>query len=280
MQQNSPVTLGCDPELFLFDSATHEVISAHDVIPAEKAQPEPVILGAIQHDGLALEFNISPAASLKEWLNNISAVMGSLENRIKQHSPNFEFSITPSHKFLVSYVKTLPPEVQALGCSPDFNAYSGKENDSPNPPIYRAESGNRVLRTAAGHIHIGWTDEVDPWDKTHFADCTKVTKQLDCALGSLAPIWDNDKLRQVLYGKKGTFRPKSYGVEYRVLSNRWLANKQMQAWVYMATQHAMSLLDEGIELTEDTTLHIMSPKLCHDRLVREYKFPPLPKAVK
>ncbi len=269
-------TIGCDPELFLYDTKHLKMLSAHDIITADKTQPEPVLGGAIQHDGLALEFNINPAKTLKEFLESIQLVMSTLETRIKTHSPDFEFEIVPSHKFPLSYVKTLPKTIQVLGCQPDYNAYTGKINPSPVPPVYDINNEQYTLRTAAGHIHIGWTEDQEPHEQAHFNDCILVTKQLDIALGAVAPLWDDDRIRSTLYGRKGAFRPKTYGVEYRVLSNRWLISRPLTAWIYLATMRAMTLLDEGVHLTEDSMMHIMSPKLVHNRLVRHYGFPPIP----
>jgi hypothetical protein len=45
-------------------------------------------------------------------------------------------------------------------------------------------------------------------------------------------LWDSDKKRRELYGALGAYRPKSYGVEYRVLSNAWLESKEKMDIVY------------------------------------------------
>jgi hypothetical protein len=47
-------------------------------------------------------------------------------------------------------------------------------------------------------------------------------------------------LRRELYGKAGAFRPKPYGVEYRVLSNRWLNSEALIRWVYNQSQLGMA----------------------------------------
>jgi hypothetical protein len=58
---------------------------------------------------------------------------------------------------------------------------------------------------------------------------------------------DNGILRKKLYGKAGAFRPKSYGVEYRTLSNFWIFEEKYIDWVYSAVE---SSLQCGIDLDE------------------------------
>jgi hypothetical protein len=48
-----------------------------------------------------------------------------------------------------------------------------------------------------------------------------------------------------MYGAAGAFRPKPYGVEYRVLSNAWLQSEELMAWVYRTTTKAITDLFEG-----------------------------------
>jgi hypothetical protein len=56
--------IGADPEFFLRDKATGKFVSAHGLIPGTKRQPMKVDKGAVQVDGMALEFNIDPVTNL------------------------------------------------------------------------------------------------------------------------------------------------------------------------------------------------------------------------
>jgi hypothetical protein len=47
-------------------------------------------------------------------------------------------------------------------------------------------------------------------------------KFLDATLASQEMRWCKDTVRPTMYGALGNFRPKSYGLEYRTLSNSWL----------------------------------------------------------
>lgn len=216
---------GCDPELFVVNSEG-KPIPAWDMIPGTKAEPHKVEYGAVQVDGCALEFNIDPAETFEEWDRNIVQVMRQMKGMIPK---GYKFLISPSVEFAKEEFDKLPEEALELGCEPDFCAYTGAENPRPTP-----EEGS-TLRTAAGHIHIGWTDGVVKDDPEHFANCIDIVKQFDWHLGASSVFKDaSDEAlrRRILYGKAGAFRPKPYGVEYRTLSNFWISTKANRKWAW------------------------------------------------
>jgi hypothetical protein len=54
---------------------------------------------------------------------------------------------------------------------------------------------------------------------------------------------DDGEMRKQLYGKAGAFRAKSYGVEYRTLSNFWIFKNELIRWVWDNTQRALDAVD-------------------------------------
>ena len=146
------------------------------------------------------------------------------------------FNIAPVQEFSKSFIESQPEEAVKLGCDPDYNAYTGELNPSPAQQV--------DFRTASGHVHIGWRDDnIDPLDPIHFAECQMVVKELDWALGVPSILYEpiiSGKQRRNLYGKAGAFRPKSYGVEYRVLSNWWLKSDEAILWIYENSMAAMN----------------------------------------
>jgi hypothetical protein len=86
---------------------------------------------------------------------------------------------------------------------------------------------------------------MDVADPGHKEACIMATKQLDFYLGLSSLIYDKDTKRRTMYGAQGAFRPKPYGVEYRVLSNAWLQSEELVAWVYRTTIKAINDLFEG-----------------------------------
>lgn len=226
------ILLGADPEIFVKKQGN--AISAHGMIPGTKKDPFKVENGAVQIDGTALEFNIDPAENEGQFVHNIQTVMEKLKGMLP---PGHEFDIVPARYYEKPYFDTLPIEATELGCDPDYNAYYRTINIRPDAAT--------TLRTAAGHVHIGWTKGVDPFHKGHFQMCCQLTKQLDyyLMLGSL--FLDPDQERRKLYGKRGAFRPKPYGCEYRVLSNFWLKSPALIKWVFNQTHLAVKDLMEG-----------------------------------
>lgn len=227
--------IGADPELFIKNIYTNENVSAHDLIPGTKYEPYFVDGGAIQVDGTAAEFNINPSASKAEFLGNMSKVLDNLYDRIEgQFDTVLKIDFSPTAIYEPNYFDSLPPEIKVLGCEPDFNAYTGEQNLPP--------STTEPFRTAGGHVHCGWGHGFDIYDPEYLETCRDLVKQLDVLLYSASLCWDNDKKRRELYGAKGAFRPKPYGLEYRSLSNKWVETQERQEYVYDTTIRAMDLL--------------------------------------
>lgn len=227
------ILIGCDPEVFL--KKGDEVVSAHGIIPGTKTAPYPVEYGAVQVDGLALEFNIDPVSTLNDFVNSNTRVMKTLQSMLPE---GHDILIEPACNFEADYISTLPEESLELGCDEDYNAYTGNANPPPNA------SSN--MRTAAGHIHIGWlghSEYTDPMSEEHYQTCRVVTKMLDYnlyrAYRTTFGLTKDEVKRQEMYGSVGTFRPKPYGVEYRVLSNSWLKDSERMAFVYNRVQETM-----------------------------------------
>lgn len=226
------ILVGADPEVFVRQNGGF--VSAHGLIEGNKDHPQKVNRGAVQVDGMALEFNIDPAKDTDEFVLNITTVF----EQLKLMVPNHEIAVVPVADFSLDYIRQQPREARELGCNPDFDAYTGTVNQKPQ--------AERPMRTAAGHVHIGWGEDM----AGHEEQARAATIQMDFYLGLPSLFYDDDVRRRSMYGKAGCYRTKPYGVEYRTLSNAWLLNKERMAWVHRATVKGMQELMAGNFLFE------------------------------
>lgn len=223
------IGMGCDPELFLFDTSKDKFISGHGIIPGTKREPHYFPSGgSVQLDGVACEIGIPPAYTAVEWNNNITETLRDVKRLLPK---NVVLKATPTAWFDKEYFdKEVPDSCKELGCDPDFDAY---KNGAPNPrPNGLIEKDGKILRTGAGHVHISWGSEFDTTNENHRWDCITIAKNLDLLYGLVSPKWDTDTVRQQMYGAPGCYRPKSYGMEYRTPSNAWLTNRRWSTAMY------------------------------------------------
>jgi len=222
MRNLMKISIGADPEVFAVKEG--KLISAHGLCPGTKEQPFAVPGGAIQVDGMALEFNITPSYDEDEFVLTIDTVMDNL-----RLIAGVELRADPVATFEKEYFDAQPEEATERGCDPDFNAWTGRQNNPPKTDL--------PIWTGAGHVHIGFLSEGTPPDN-HMEVCRDFSRQLDFFLGLPSLVYDPCTQRRGLYGSAGAFRPKPYGVEYRVLSNKWLASDGLKRWVFRNTVSA------------------------------------------
>lgn len=232
------ILIGADPEVFVRSKATNQLISGHGLIPGDKKNPFKVQNGAVQVDGMALEFNIDPAATKAEFQKNITSVYTQLGLMV----PDFILEIEPYAEFSKDVLKATPASSLILGCEPDYNGWTGGENNTPNAEV--------PYRTASGHVHIGWTEGQDTSSLEHFGTCCAIARQMDYYLGLYSLLWDGDNRRRSMYGQAGAFRPKPYGMEYRTLSNVWLKDPALTDWVYDSAYKGTKDFFDGLDLAD------------------------------
>ena len=222
----SKFKVGADPEFFLKKNG--QFMSAFGLLHGTKEEPEIVPKGGLQIDGMAVEFNIDPANNVEEFIDNIGTVLAEARKRIPQDA---EFDFNPTVHLSEEFLSEQPEKAVELGCDPDFNAYTGEENPRPEQMT--------PMRTAGGHVHVGWCNGADTDSVPHNDMCRRVIKAMDLYLGVPSVLFDADTERRSLYGQAGAYRPKSYGVEYRTLSSKWVQTKSLQKLVYNNTQLAL-----------------------------------------
>lgn len=228
------ILIGADPELFVGDGSG-VFINGHGLIPGNKAEPLRVKNGAVQVDGMALEFNIDPASSREEFVSNVFSVKEQLKSMLKSGMTLLD---VPVVEFSKEFFDQQPDPSKEMGCDPDFNAWTYSYNPSPE--------GGTLMRTGAGHIHIGWTEDEDISNPYFFEECCDLVKHLDSTVGLWTVIVDPDSSpRRKLYGAAGAFRPKPYGLEWRVPSNFWTKSPELAGEIYDRVLQSVQDFFEG-----------------------------------
>ena len=232
----SKVLIGSDPELFVFNG--DQPGSAIGILGGTKEHPRVVERGAVQEDNVLAEFNIDPAATEDEFVQNIIAVRTTLDLLLPH---GMYTKVMSSVEYPKEVLAGFGEQALVFGCDPDFNPYTMSENGAPD--------SSSTLRTAGGHIHIGYDD--------HNTDRNlDIVQTLDVLLGVPSVLMDGDTRRRSMYGKPGAYRPKPYGVEYRVLSNFWLRSEELMRWAYRTAVKSVEASKEAIDVEKETTFGI------------------------
>ena len=86
------ILIGADPEFFV--KTLGKLVSGFSLIPGDKENPHPVDKGAIQVDGMALEFNIDPVQDEDSFFSNINTVLSQMAAMLPDH----EFAFIPAQQ--------------------------------------------------------------------------------------------------------------------------------------------------------------------------------------
>lgn len=249
-------TLGADPEIFVKKDG--KPFSAHGLLTGTKKEPLKTSVGAVQVDGMALEFNIDPVAQgdFERFNYEIVKTIKDMREIVADKDGKLSFVYEPVMEFGEEYLAQQPEEAKELGCDPDWCAYTMAPNPKPD--------GERPFRTGAGHIHIGWGADIPVDNEEHLEICASFIKMLDATLGMFMTVIDRDPRRRELYGKAGAFRPKPYGVEYRTPSNVWIKNRDRRMVVHALINRAIQYQTAGYSIqavsgrTEETVQEIIN----------------------
>jgi len=214
------LTLGADPEFFL--KSNGEFYPSCGIIGGTKESPLPLkesgIPGlSVQEDNVAVEITTAPWGTRDSFVDNLTNSLSYLPT-IFPEKYNLTLSTAASAYFDPKYLVT--EQSLTFGCDPDINAYSGRLNEI----CEKGKSSN--FRTCGGHVHIGFEGKLSEKETRMFV------KILDLFLGVPSLFIDKDTERRKLYGKAGAFRYKSYGIEYRTLSNFWMFTPELIGWVW------------------------------------------------
>jgi len=221
--------IGSDPEVFLHNKSTKEVVSAIPFIPGDKHDPYQIPTlpegHMIQTDNIMVEYCLPPTSDYRALIKSFRDCIAYTNNTIPSE---LEVVVKASANVSEQYLQD--EQAKRFGCDPDFNAWTDDLNNPPN--------SDTNLRTCGGHIHIGY-------DNPDYELSKKLIKALDIFLGVPSILLDPDKDRKKMYGKAGAHRLKTYGVEYRGLSNFWLAEEELTQLVFNGVRMAIAMINSS-----------------------------------
>ena len=226
-------TFGSDPEFILIDEKG-KFKSAIGIVSGSKKNKIKIKDNYFFYDNVLAECTIKPSSDKYETIENIRESLKIYKDLIGKHE------LTTFSAAVFDDEELTHKDARESGCDPEFCAY--KLTSISNKKIKKFFKTNN-LRTAGGHVHLG-TD----LGKSH-ETCVMLVRMMDLFLGIPSLILEsckNSKKRRELYGKPGRYRQPSYGVEYRTISNFWLASPKLTCLIFDLCESVLRLTEEGI----------------------------------
>jgi hypothetical protein len=232
------LSFGADPELLLTGSGERgKFVSVEGLVGGTKGAPIPIPEYAdtgcgMQEDNVMLEFNVTPQSSGTNLLALTRHVLAHLTSWV-ENTHGLAVSARSSGEYGPDQLNTA--QAVTFGCSPDRDAYTRNYAPLVSPDTL----GN--WRCAGGHIHVGYSNEADV--PTHV-----IVQLLDAYCGlfdARGASVRGETVRSKSYGSAGRYREKSYGLEYRTPSNRWLFDTSMGAHMLHGVEYIAKLVDRG-----------------------------------
>lgn len=244
--------IGSDPEIFVTDEKD-TLIPAFEFLGGKKDTKVRTVNGnsPVYWDGFQAEFETLAGSCLDNQCYYVYEGMNAVLRAARKYNKKAKLSLKTVMEIPSKLLQESKDEHVALGCMPSFNAYDMHGQSVEN-------GRDMPIRSTGGHIHFGLFD-VDTIKKEQYIG---MVKALDAILGvacvSLFAEYDNAARRQY-YGLAGEYRLPKHGLEYRPLSNAWLAHPFITNIVFMLARKAMmvgkvGLLEKVWDATEKETI--------------------------
>jgi len=173
------ILIGADPEVFMRKDGV--LVSAHGAVQGTKAAPFKVMQGAVQVDGMALEFNIDPASSSEEFVNNIQTVMAELARMV----PGYELVADPVAEFGLDYIKAQPRKHRRWAVNLTIT-HGWVALSTPSQMVRRVSEQGLVMYTSAGPKT--WTLPTQATSKPALCSLVSLTTTLALAVCCMTVI--------------------------------------------------------------------------------------------
>ena len=231
--------LGADTEFLAIKTIKGKEIlfPMEGLLTGSKAAPDyidPERTRGVLLDNVCIEYVCKPADNKKDFVNEQLFMLQYVETILSTY--RLKVSHETAGLFDEKYLQT--ENNRTFGCSPAFNARTGQAFEAPSP--------NTNLRTASFHLHISLDK------KMSFDDAARLALICDLHIGVPSVIMQKDKMRRKLYGKAGEFRHTPYGgMEYRVLGNEYLFDKEKLELTYDQVSDAINWFIDGKSISSE-----------------------------
>lgn len=249
------INLGCDPEFFFTQNG--QVIGSEKIMRdgaiGEKGHSQVVI------DGVQAELNPLPSACRESLAYQIAHCFRNLKLTFQDRGMQVAVKCDPLVEITQEELDSLSEGSRVFGCAPSINIYEGGESK------IKVDPRKYLKRSAGGHLHLGnyYAGYLPDEFNANYHDqhaCAKRTENalktmpeimvpiLDIVVGNTCVLLDRfegNKERRANYGRVGEYRVKSYGLEYRSLSNFWLRSYPLMSFVFGIARFAVHLVEQS-----------------------------------
>jgi len=222
------IYIGTDPEVFVRDD--NGLLPAFKFLPPKENAETFYSKWAnarVFWDGFQAEFGCTANCCIAYTVDSVrDGLRGTLE-LARKNSPTAKLTLQNVFQIPAKTLRLEKEEHVLLGCNPSQNAYGMLGEHVLNARKLR-------YRFAGGHLHLGIASQ-----KYNPKELESFVRFLDSTLGvwSVGAAASFDKpLRRKYYGLAGEYRTPEHGLEYRTLSNFWLAHPGLANLVMMFTR--------------------------------------------
>ena len=210
------VTIGTDPEIFVVDKKTKEIIPAFAFLPSKANKKAGPFWDGFQAEWTTPLDEGTGNGCLNYCADDVHQGLSMVLEKALQYNKNAILTWKNVLEIPPKIMQLAKPEHRQLGCAPSRNVYG-------TAPLCVADPDTLPIRFAGCHIHVG-SEHLKAFSNSRKAD---VIRSIDRILGvSSVLLLDRmeDPRRRRYYGRAGEYRVPRWGLEYRTMSSAILAH--------------------------------------------------------
>lgn len=234
------LSIGCDPELFLFDNLLQRIVPAVGKIGGTKQKPLKLTKGTVQLDGTVVEIGTDPAYSGEEFVENLQSVISEVQTKLDNRFHG-RYSLRCGALAGYSEEDISPRHVGLeVGCDPQYSFASETE-------LVKVAGQDRLSIDAipvGGHIHVGFGCNLPITDKRLIVSVSRFVDKLYPSL-PVVQTPQSEARRELMNADNALVRIKPYGFEIRNMDSYWLSDKEVAKDMFRRLQSVVSILSHG-----------------------------------